>query len=85
MKDLLWVVYKKALKNYPPGMNAVCEQDEWDAMERAHPGEQPLVQDGIASEGEAERHARGASGDRYRLGASPRIMQRHPRPEPSVP
>jgi hypothetical protein len=45
------------------GMKAVCEQTEWDAMEKAKPGQYHLIQGGIASESEAELLARGASGD----------------------
>jgi hypothetical protein len=63
MKQLLWVVYKMTVKGKEDGMNAICAQDEWDAMELARPGQQPLVQAGIASEGQAERLARGTSGD----------------------
>jgi hypothetical protein len=42
------------------GINAVCEQAEWDAMERDRPGYHTLVQEGIPNEGEAERLARSA-------------------------
>lgn len=63
MAKRLWVVYKIAVRGSPGEMNAVCEQGEWDAMERDTPGRQQLVQAGIASEGEAERIARGTSGD----------------------
>jgi hypothetical protein len=45
------------------GPNAVCELAEWEAMERARPGAQCVVQLGIATEGMAERLARGTSGD----------------------
>ena len=57
-----WVVYKMNLAG-PQGPNAVCEQAEWDAMELAKPGQHVLVRSGIASEAEAERLARGTSGD----------------------
>ena len=63
MKDVLWVVYKMNIRGNPDGMNAVCEQGEWEAMEATKPGEHQLVQAGIANEGEAERLARGKSGD----------------------
>src|SRR5262249_25033831 len=59
----LWVVYKMTLHNKQVGVNAICEQGEWDAMERARPGYHTLVQAGITNEGEAERLARGTSGD----------------------
>jgi hypothetical protein len=51
-------------------VNAVCEQAEWDAMEARRPGYHTLVREGIATEAEAERLARGTAGDqltsRYR-------------------
>jgi len=43
--------------------NAVCEQREWDVMERSRPGFHQLLRYGITSEAEAERWARGTSGD----------------------
>ena len=58
-----WVVYKMTIHKKPEGMNAVCEQSEWDAMERARPGYHTLVRSGITNEGEAERLARGTAGD----------------------
>ena len=58
-----WVVYKMTLHGKPLGVNAVCEQAEWDAMELARPGHHKLVRAGIATETEAERLARGTSGD----------------------
>lgn len=58
-----WVVYKMTIRGNPDGMNAVCEQGEWDAMELAQPGHNTLVRAGIPNEGEAERLARGKSGD----------------------
>jgi hypothetical protein len=45
-------------------MNAVCEQEVWDAMNRARPGFYTLIREGIATEGEAEQLARGTAGDR---------------------
>jgi len=60
-----WVVYKMTVrgKQGESEARAVCEQVEWDAMERDRPGYHALVQDNIATEGEAERLARGTSGD----------------------
>jgi hypothetical protein len=58
-----WVVYKMNLAG-PHGPNAVCEQAEWDEMERANPGYHILIRAGIASEPEAERLAREAPGGR---------------------
>ena len=57
-KSLLWVVYRMTIHGKASGMNAVCPQSEWEAMERAQPGYHTLVQTGITNEGEAERLAR---------------------------
>ena len=59
-----WVVYRANIDGKTAGRNAVCAQAEWDALERAKPGQHVLVRSGIASEAEAERLARGTSGDR---------------------
>jgi hypothetical protein len=59
-----WVVYRMPIKGTPDGMRAVCEKKEWDAMELARPGHCTLIQADIANEGEAEKLARGTSGDR---------------------
>jgi hypothetical protein len=58
-----WVVYQSAVKGQPTGPNAVCEQAAWDALEATAPGHNRLIRAGITSEGEAERLARGSSGD----------------------
>ena len=62
-KTVSWVVYKMTVRGNPDGMKAVCEQSEWEAMELAQPGYHTLIQAGIANEAEAERLARGTSGD----------------------
>jgi hypothetical protein len=84
MNNVLWVVYKMVVKNHPDGMNAVCQQADWDALEAARPGQQPLVQGSIASEGAAEQIARDTAGDQLRGSAGVRISTRRPRPEPST-
>jgi hypothetical protein len=56
-----WVVYRAMLHGKTTGMNVVCEQGEWDAMELAQPGHYTLVRAGITNEGEAERLARSNS------------------------
>jgi len=53
-----WVVYQATFDRKASGMAAVCEQAEWDAMERSAPGTRTLIRAGIANEGEAERLAR---------------------------
>jgi hypothetical protein len=58
-----WVVYRTTPHGSQLGINVVCEQSEWEAMERVRPGQQQLVQSGISNEGIAERLARGTSGD----------------------
>ncbi len=58
-----WVVYQMNIDRKAAGVNAVCEQAEWDAMELAQPGRHALLHSGIASEAEAEKLARGTSGD----------------------
>jgi len=63
-KSILWVVYRMTIHGKPSGMDAVCEQSEWEAMERAQPGYHTLVQAGIANEGEAERLARSWTANR---------------------
>ena len=63
MKKTLWVVYEIGAAERNQGMNVVCEQDEWDALELAHPGKHKLIRTGITNEGEAERLARGTCGD----------------------
>ena len=60
-KTETWVVYLMTGKK-TNGMKAVCEKLEWDAMERAKPGLHQLIQEGIATETEAELLARGDSG-----------------------
>ncbi|MDB5312154.1 MAG: hypothetical protein JWO38_6356 [Gemmataceae bacterium] len=62
-QDKSWVIYQAVARGEVVGPNSVCEQAEWNQMERLRPGAQPLVQAGIGSEGEAERLARGTSGD----------------------
>ena len=62
-RDESWVIYQAVSKGVVSGPNAVCELAEWEAMERARPGAQSVVQLGIATEGMAERLARGTSGD----------------------
>ncbi len=57
-----WAVYQASVQGQP-GPNVVCTQAEWEALLREQPGSCRLIRDGIANEGEAERLARGASGE----------------------
>lgn len=63
-----WVVYQMTIHGKPGGMNAICEQSEWDAMEAARPGYHTLVMAGIPNEGQAEKLVRGTAGDGKRRG-----------------
>jgi hypothetical protein len=62
-KSMSWVVYRMTLHGKKCEMHGVCEQGEWDAMERVQPGYHTLVQASITNEGEAERLARSGSVD----------------------
>lgn len=70
-EKVLWVVYTTGPLGKTPGINAVCEQAEWNTMEQARPGQHTLVREGITNEAEAERLARGTSGD-----PKPRVLRR---------
>ena len=61
-ESVSWVVYRMTIYG-KPSQNAVCEQNEWDAMELAQPGHHTLIRAGITNEGEAERLARSAPKD----------------------
>jgi hypothetical protein len=65
-----WVVYRMKLAGLH-GPNAVCEQAEWDEMERQQPGRHLLIREGITSEPEAERLARESPGGTIQRAASP--------------
>jgi hypothetical protein len=58
-----WVVYRMTIHGKASAVSAVCEQGEWDAMERAQPGYHTLILAGISNEGEAERLARNNGDD----------------------
>jgi hypothetical protein len=64
-----WVVYQ-AVQGDQSGIRSVCTQSEWPAIEARKPGVNQLVREGITSETEAEKLARGTSGD---------VKQRAPR------
>jgi hypothetical protein len=70
-RSTVWVVYHAAVRDGQTPINAICQQHEWDALERSQPGRFVLVRSGITSEGQAEQLARGTSGD-------PRVYTRRP-------
>jgi hypothetical protein len=53
-----WVVYRLNIPGQIIKANAVCEQKEWEALERARPGRRILLRADIPSEAEAEQLAR---------------------------
>jgi hypothetical protein len=61
-KRVSWVVYVMNLRGKTNGGRAVCEQSEWEEMERNQPGLHTLVREGIPTETEAESLARGDAG-----------------------
>jgi hypothetical protein len=67
VKVEVWAVYHSPMKGCPEGVRAVCSQEEWEAMDLAKPGFRTLVRGHIMSEGEAERLARGRSGEKPSL------------------
>jgi hypothetical protein len=66
--NVLWVVYRMRDDKKADGRNVVCEQSEWDEMERRRPGYYTLVRQSIASEAQADKLARGTSGDDLKSG-----------------
>jgi hypothetical protein len=58
-----WVVYRMTVHKKPNEGIAVCEQQEWDAMERLQPGYHTLIEGGIANEAQAEQLARSSTVD----------------------
>lgn len=64
MRPQSWVVYLRTIHKQPEAIRAVCEQAEWDKMERDRPGYHKLIRAGIATENEADLLARGDAGDR---------------------
>jgi hypothetical protein len=63
VQAMSWVVYRTKLPGKELVLNVVCEQSEWELMERSESGRYTLVREKIPSEAEAERLARGTSGD----------------------
>lgn len=72
-----WVVYRRSMTSHKKVFetNAVCDQAEWEAMELAEPGLHTLIRDRITSEEEAEKLARGISGDDYRTRSASRTTR----------
>lgn len=79
-----WVVYTMPIKGNPEGMRAVCERKEWDAMERDRPGYYTVIRTDITNEGEAEKLARGKSGDTPPRATKKLLFQRSSEPAPAA-
>ena len=79
-----WVVYRFTLRGKTGEMRAVCEQSEWAAKQADRFVFCTLVRAGIASEGEAERLARGTSGDPVRRVNTRELPDRLPRIVPAA-
>ena len=71
-----WAVYQTTLRGKQTVMHVVCEQREWDVMEKAQPGSFPLVRGWISSEAEAERLALLPPADRREIEADADRMAR---------
>ncbi len=61
-KPQKWVVYETAT-GPKTGMRSVCTAEEWKAVESRDPLAHRIVRDDITDETEAEKLARGTSGD----------------------
>ena len=57
-----WVVYLVTNGEHA-GIRCVCTENEWREIRSLHPGTNLLVEGGITSESEAEKLARGTSGE----------------------
>jgi hypothetical protein len=55
-----WAVYQTTIRGKPTLMRVICEQSEWDKMEKGQPNGHSLIRGWIQSEAEAERLAREA-------------------------
>lgn len=45
------------------GMKAVCKRTEWETVKSRYPGRYRIVREGMPTEAEAEKLARGNAGD----------------------
>jgi hypothetical protein len=62
-----WVVYE-AVEGKQAGRRSVCKQSEWQDIETRFPGVNTIVRAGIVEESDAEKLARGTSGDAKKRG-----------------
>jgi hypothetical protein len=71
-----WAVYQIAPRGNEPVTNAMCDQRDWEQIEKSSNGRCTLIRGNITNEGEAERLARGTSGD-----TKPRVSKSHGQPK----
>ena len=73
-KPVTWVVYKRVLiyLQQETEFLAIRTQAEWEKLDGDGPGIHTLVQGGFATEADAEKFARGTSGDDYRKRSGPK-------------
>jgi hypothetical protein len=69
-----WAVYLMPMKAGQDAVRAICTQAEWEAMDRDRPGHFTLIQGHLTNEGQAERLARGRSGETPPRGAKGRVV-----------
>jgi len=62
-----WVVYE-SVDGPRSGMKSVCDSDEWESIATSKSTNVKLIKKGISCESEAEKLARGTSGDRKKRG-----------------
>jgi hypothetical protein len=70
-----WVVY--SVERSAGRSNVICEQKEWELIvaSRTDPTAKQLVRAGIGNEQEAEKIARGTSGDAFKAGYRRNLVQ----------
>ena len=57
-----WAVYE-TVTGPTAGRRTICSASEWTSMHKSEPGNHKLIREGITDESEAEKLARGTSGD----------------------
>ncbi len=72
-----WAVYE-VIVGKQAGRRVMCRLSQWEAIAASQPTANVLIQSGITSESEAEKLARGTSGDtKPKAGATPGVEGRH--------
>ena len=58
----MWIVYE-TVAGPKAGMRSICSSGEWSSLNDREPGQHQIVKSDILDETEAEKFARGTSGD----------------------